>query len=168
MRRNPFVLLAGALLIPYAATAQEVRLYVTSQAGDRIAAKPPLHFSPGSTADSSFTIDEKVRDQEIIGFGASLLEAGMICLNDLDAGRQEKLLQSLFDPEKGAGFSAMKTVIAATDFMSAGPFYTYNDHPGDVAMKLFSIQRDLRPNGVIPLIKRARRYGQFEIGRAHV
>jgi glucosylceramidase len=28
-------------------------------------------------------------------------------------------------------------------------------------MKLFSIQRDLRPNGLIPLIKRARRYGQF-------
>jgi hypothetical protein len=47
--------------------------------------------------------------------------------------------------------------------MSAGPFYSYNDHPGDVAMKLFSIQRDLAPNGLIPFIRRARRYGRFAL-----
>jgi glucosylceramidase len=161
MRRSRLLFSASALLIAYSAAAQEVRVYVTSQAGDRIAAKPPLHFGANSTAAPAFNIDEKVRDQEIIGFGASLLEAGMICLNDLDPEGQEKLLRALFDPDKGAGFSAMKTVIAATDFMSAGPFYTYDDHPGDPGMKLFSIQRDLRPNGLIPFIKRARRYGQF-------
>ena len=57
----------------------------------------------------------------------------------------------------------MKTDIAGSDEMSAGPFYSYDDHPGDVGMKLFSIQRDLQPNGLIPFIKRARRYGQFLI-----
>jgi hypothetical protein len=45
--------------------------------------------------------------------------------------------------------------------MSAGPYYTYDDHPGDVGMKLFSLERDLKPNGLVTYIKRARRYGTF-------
>jgi O-glycosyl hydrolase len=60
-----------------------------------------------------------VRDQEIVGFGGSLLEAGLISLRSLDTPHEEQVLQALFDPAKGAGFSAMKTVIGATDFMSA-------------------------------------------------
>jgi glucosylceramidase len=73
----------------------------------------------------------------------------------------ESVLRALFDPDKGAGFSAMKTVIASTDFMSAGPFYSYDDVPGDVAMNHFSIARDLGPNGLIAFIKLARLYGKF-------
>jgi glucosylceramidase len=109
----------------------------------------------------SFQLDESVVHQEIAGFGASFLEAGMICLNSLDSQQQESVLRALFDPKDGAGFSAMKTVIAATDFMSAGPWYTYDETPGDVRLKHFSIQRDLGPNGLIPYIKRARKYGSF-------
>ncbi len=141
--------------------AREVRVYVTSQAGDRITSKPRLHFSNRPSAGPTFKIDDTSRYQEIVGFGASFLEAGMICINSLGPAAQERVFQSLFDPEKGAGFSAMKTVIGATDFMSAGPYYTYDDHPGDVAMKLFSIERDLKPNGLITYIKRARKYGNF-------
>ena len=152
------------LLIAIAATgsAQELRLYVTSEAGDRIAARQPVHFGTSGTPGAPvFLIDEKVRDQEIVGFGASFLEAGMICLKSLDSAHQEEVLQALFDPGKGAGFTAMKTVIGATDFQSAGPYYTYDDHPGDIGMKLFSIRRDLGPAGLVSYIKRARRYGQF-------
>ena len=108
-----------------------------------------------------FRLDESVVHQKIAGFGASFLEAGMICLNSLDSEQQESVLRALFDPKNGAGFSAMKTVIAATDFMSAGPWYTYDDTPGDVELKHFSIQRDLGPNGLITYIKRARKYGSF-------
>jgi len=157
--RLALVLLAG--LIAFTGSAQEARLYVTSQAGDRLAPKAPARFTNTAQRGVVIRIDEAVRDQEITGFGASFLEAGMICLNSLDSAHQEKVLRSLFDPETGAGFTAMKTVIGATDFQSAGPYYTYDDHPGDLGMKLFSIQRDLGPNGVISYIKRARRYGQF-------
>lgn len=142
---------------------QNVRTYITSRSGERLSQRPGSAFASEAMSRANFRIDETARDQEIIGFGASFLEAGMICLNSLDRPLQEKLLQSLFDPESGAGFTAMKTVIGATDFMSAGPFYSYNDHPGDVAMKLFSIQRDLAPNGLIPFIRRARRYGRFAL-----
>jgi glucosylceramidase len=150
------------LLLAASTRAQEVRVYVTSQAGDRLSPKPVIRFG-SSSGRANFEIDEDKRDQEIVGFGASFLEAGMICINSLEAANQEKLLAALFDPERGAGFSAMKTVIGATDFMSAGPFYTYDDHPGDVGMKLFSIQRDLGRNGLIAYIKRARRYGHFAL-----
>ena len=155
-------LLAAVLLIPCPAPAQEVRVYVTSQAGDRITVKPPLHFGAASAAPA-FVIDDKVRDQEIIGFGASFLESGAICLNSLNTDQQEALLRALFDPERGAGFTAMKADIAASDEMPAGPFYSYDDHPGDVGMKLFSIQRDLGPNGLVRYIQRAAAYGKFVI-----
>src|SRR5437016_4860621 len=124
------------LLLAASTRAQEVRVYVTSEAGDRLSLKPALRFG-NITGRTDFEIDNSKRDQEIVGFGASFLEAGMICINSLDTANQEKLLAALFDPNRGAGFSAMKTVIGATDFMSAGPFYTYDDHPGDVGMKLF-------------------------------
>jgi glucosylceramidase len=144
------------------AFGQEVTVYVSSQAGDRIAPKKSLQFEPQAPKEAqSFQINDAVTDQTIVGFGASFLEAGMICLNSLDPPEQAAVLRALFDPERGAGFSVMKTVIAATDFMSAGPFYSYDDTPGDVELKQFSIQRDLAPNGLITFIKRARRHGSF-------
>lgn len=156
---NGFVLLG---ICPSSSLTQEVKVYVSSLAGDRVTAKPNLGF--GSAMDdqpSAFRIDDSVTHQRIVGFGASFLEAGSICLNSLEPSEQERVLSALFDPVRGAGFSAMKTVIAATDFMSAGPFYSYDDVPGDVEMKHFSVGRDLGPDGLITYIKRARRYGSF-------
>ena len=36
-------------------------------------------------------------------------------------------MKFIFDPFEGIGFSAMKTPIGSTDFMSAGPWYSYDD-----------------------------------------
>jgi glucosylceramidase len=155
-------LLLAASLGLASAGAQEVKVYVSSQAGDRLAAKPSLQFAAQEKAKlPGFRINAAVTDQKIDGFGASLMEAGLICLNDLPPAAQEEVLQQLFNPEKGAGFTAMKTEIAATDFASAGPWYTYDDTPGDVELKNFSVARDLGPNGMITFIKRARQYGRF-------
>ncbi len=159
-RMAVWVSLALSLISP--CIAQQVRLVVSSSAGDRLTVKPPLHFQNSTVAiGPRFEIHDDVRYQTIDGFGASFLEAGLICINDLPAGKQRALYQSLFDVKKGAGFSVMKTVIASTDFMSAGPFYSYDPTPGDVEMKNFSIARDLGPDGLITYIKRARGYGNF-------
>jgi glucosylceramidase len=139
---------------------QNVKVIVSSQAGDRLSSKPNLHFGgKAGVTGPTFAINDDVTYQKIDGFGASILEAGLICINSLPADKQEVVFGSLFDAQQGAGFSAMKTVIGATDFMSAGLFYTYDDTPVDVAMKDFSIARDLGPNGEITFIKRARKYG---------
>ena len=155
--RTCLLSLVAASLLGHAQTAE---VFVTSKSGDRLAAKPSASFQ-AKTGGPAFRIDEAARDQEIVGFGASFLEGGLVALNRLGPARQEEALRALFDPVRGAGFSAMKTVLAGTDFMSAGPWYTYNDNPGDVGMKLFSIRRDLGPNGLVTYIRRARRHGQF-------
>src|SRR5437588_234410 len=141
--------------------AQEARLFVSSRAGDRLTEKPAVRFAPAMSGPATFRLDPSVTHQTIVGFGASFLEAGMVCLNSLEPVQQEAVLRALFHPETGAGFSAMKTAIAATDFMSAGPWYSYADAPGDVELKSFSIARDLGPNGLVTYIRRARRYGSF-------
>ena len=151
-----------SLQLAWSAFGQDVQIYVSSQAGDRIAVKPNLRFVDGvRVGQYNFNVDDAVNYQKIDGFGASLLEAGLICINDLPPMEQEKLLRALFDPKEGAGFSAMKTVIAGTDFMSAGPFYSYAPTPGDLHMQSFSISRDLGTNGLITFIRRARRFGNF-------
>jgi glucosylceramidase len=155
------LLIFGSSLI-FPAFSQEVAVYVTSKAGDRIASKPALYFVAKATRpEPDFRIDDTTAYQKIDGFGASLLEAGPICLDSLDVSAQEAVLRALFDAQQGAGFSAMKTVIGATDFQPAGPYYTYDDLPGDLKLLHFSIARDLQPTGLIPYIKRARQYGNF-------
>jgi glucosylceramidase len=150
------ILLAGV------ASSQTVNLFVSSEAGDRISAKPDRQFSDGqNTGTPTFEVNDAVNYQTIDGFGASLLEAGLVVLNALPPDQQERVLRSLFDLKEGSGFSAMKTEIAATDFQSAGPWYTYDDAPGDMELKNFSIARDLGPNGMATFIKRARKYGNF-------
>ena len=101
--------------------------------------------------------------QSIDGFGASFNEAGMICLNSLNKETQDSVFKMLFDPDSGAGYTLMKSPVAACDFASAGPWYTYNDTPGDTLMEHFTIKRDLGPNGLITFIKKASKYGKFEI-----
>ncbi len=154
-------LLALAAVAPTAA-GQDVLVHRSSAAGERLTRLPDAKFAeaPAPTG-AHFTINEAAQFQRMIGFGASFNEAGMIALNSLEPAQQEQVLESLFDVEKGAGFSAMKTVIAGTDFMSAGPFYSYNDVEGDVEMKHFSIARDLEPNGLVPYIKRSMKHGRF-------
>jgi glucosylceramidase len=158
-------LLVGLLVIVALsgnAFSQEIQLTVSSDSGDRLTAKPALRFQAEvSPQKQKFEIRDEVHYQKMDGFGASFLEAGLICINDLPPDQQEEVFRALFDPKSGAGFSAMKTVIASTDFMSAGPYYSYDPTPGDVDMKGFSIARDLGPNGQITYIKRARRYGSF-------
>lgn len=160
--RIVFALLGASACAAIQVHAQQVTIHRSSMDGDRLTQVESMAFSnsvDGGRAD--FKIDDAVRYQKMLGFGAAFNEAGMICLNSLELAEQEKVLSMLFDVKGGAGFTAMKTVIGSTDFMSAGPFYSHNDTPGDVEMKHFSIARDLQPNGLVPYIKRSMKHGSF-------
>jgi glucosylceramidase len=144
--------------------AQTAKLHTSSTAGDRLTAKPDAQFSDGKPAGSStFRINDSVKYQKVAGFGASIMEAGLMTLNTLPADKQEDVLRALYDPKDGAGYTAMKTPLAGTDFQSAGPWFTYDDTPGDVELKNFSVERDFGPNGVGTYILRARKYGNFAL-----
>ncbi len=150
-------------LSPSLLPAQIVKLHVSSNAGDRLTAKPDVQFVDAGPTGIKFEIDDSKKYQKIDGFGASIMEAGIITLNTLPADKQEEVLRSLFDPKEGAGYTAMKTPLAGTDFQSAGPWFTYDDTPGDVELKNFSVERDFGPNGVGTYILRARKYGNFAL-----
>jgi glucosylceramidase len=142
---------------------QNIVVYSSSQDGDRLT-KTDNAFAPEKESTlPAIRIDTGTHFQKIEGFGATFNEAGMICLNALDSSARNNVLQKLFEPDSGAGYTLMKSPIAACDFASAGPWYTYNDHPGDTSMEHFSIDRDLGPNGLITFIKEASGYGKFEI-----
>lgn len=156
------LMLAGFCVAPL--LGQEVSVYISSQAGDRLSAKPALHFGPTRPATAPlFQIHTGDMMQQMMGFGAAFSEAGALCLHSLPGEQQAQVLRALFDPEQGAGFSAMKAAIGATAFASAGPWYSYDDVPGDVQMKHFSIERDLGANGLIPYIRSAAQYGKFRL-----
>ncbi len=141
-----------------------ITVYSSSQDGDRLTKKEILQFIPEKESSvPAINVDEKTQFQMIDGFGASFNEAGMICLNSLDPEVQDSVMKMLFDPASGAGYTLMKSPLGACDFASAGPWYSYNDTPGDTLMEHFTIERDLGPNGLIPFIKKASRYGKFEI-----
>jgi glucosylceramidase len=142
----------------------DIIVYSSSQDGDRLTRKELLRFSTSvQSSMPAIIVDEKTRFQKMDGFGASFNEAGMICLNSLEPEIQDSVFKMLFDPDSGAGYTLMKSPIAACDFASAGPWYSYNDTPGDTLMEHFTIERDLGPNGLIPFIKKASGYGKFEI-----
>lgn len=159
------VLLVAAFALNVSlSSAQTVKVHVSSKAGDRITAKPDAQFSGTNAAeDATFQINDGVKYQKIDGFGASLMEAGLMVLNTLSADQQEDVLRALFDPKTGAGYTAMKTPLGGTDFQTAGPWFTYDDTPGDVELKNFSVDRDFGPNGVGTYILRARKYGNFAL-----
>jgi glucosylceramidase len=166
-KRNALLSVAALFLVcvlPGFCPAQTASLHVSSKGGDRLTAKSNLQFSESKTvSDTTFEINDAVKLQKIDGFGASIMEAGIMTLNTLPAEKQEEVLRALFDPQAGAGYTAMKTPLAGTDFQSAGPWYTYDDTPGDVELKNFSVERDFGPNGIGTYILRARKYGNFAL-----
>ncbi|PYU01915.1 MAG: hypothetical protein DMG34_17500, partial [Acidobacteria bacterium] len=187
------IVIAGVCLVggmsASAALAQTVKVHVSSHGGDRLTAKPDVQFSESEDAGgassqvnghgnahdkvrghaqvdpqvNTFQVNDAVRYQKMDGFGASIMEAGLMTLNTLPEDKQEEVLRALFDAKDGAGFTAMKTPLAGTDFQSAGPWFTYDDIPGDVELRNFSVERDFAPNGVGTYILRARKYGHFAL-----
>src|SRR2546422_6332956 len=115
-RRRDFRIAAAVLgafalaVLTIPARGQEVKVFVSSKGGDRLAPKTSLRFEarPGNK-QSAYRIDDGKTYQKIDGFGASFLEAGLVCLNSLDPSEKETVLHAPFDPQSGARLSALKT-----------------------------------------------------------
>ena len=127
--------------------SSDIIVYSSSPDGDRLTKRSGLSFTSDKDLSSAdIKIDELTLFQKIDGFGATFNEAGMICINSLDPETKDSVLKMLSAPESGAGFTLMKSPVAACDFASAGPWYTYNDTPGDTSMKHFTI-KDIKLKG---------------------
>lgn len=123
--------------------------------------------------DSGTVIDivPDLANQEIIGFGASLTESAAYSLYQIPEAERNKVMERLFDPQKGIGLSFLRNTIGSSDFALTGDLltlddknaqglpigpYSYDDVPEgqeDWDLKQFSIDRD--KSMVIPLLKQA-------------
>jgi glucosylceramidase len=92
--------------------------------------------------------------QTINGFGACFNELGWTSLSALNSTDRQKIMRELFAPGVGANFTICRMPVGANDF--SRDWYSYDETPGDFALKDFSIANDEQT--LIPFIKNAQQY----------
>lgn len=138
-----------------AAVPTPIQAYLSDAFGYRFHSIGPIQWQTNAPTNESIHLDLTTKHQQFDGVGGSFLRSGAILLNQLPAQVQSDLLEALFHPTRGAGFSIGKVPIAATDFMPP-VWYTYNDYPAyDTSLSNFSIAHDLTINGTVQFIQRA-------------
>lgn len=124
----------------------------------KLAPQPDLRFRSGQVEGKRvIQVDDTTSYQSVVGLGSSLEHSTCYNLSLLPEERRERVLESLFHPERGIGMSLMRICIGTSDF-APGPFYTYDDVPDgqeDPKLDRFSIERDREY--VLPAIKAAQR-----------
>lgn len=130
-------LLAAAFVA--AEGGEELRLFQTTAAKDfREIATPGFTIHPYPAVEA-LDVDAARPKHEFLALGASLTDASAWILSKMPPEKREKLLRELFTPE-GCNLGAIRLNIGASDYSTG--LYSYDDTPGDVEMKNFSIARD--------------------------
>jgi hypothetical protein len=90
--------------------------------------RSPISFGPQRAPEPTILVNDAKRYQEIDGFGASVTDSSAWLLrNKLSDSQFQKLMERLFDREKGIGLSLLRQPIGSSDF--ALEDYTYDDMP---------------------------------------
>ena len=118
---------------------EELRLFqTTEEKGFREIATPGFTIHPYPCIEP-LDVDAAVAKHEFLALGASLTDASAWVLANMPEEKRAKLLRELFTPE-GCNLGAIRLNIGASDYSTG--LYSYNDTPGDVGMKSFSLARD--------------------------
>ena len=104
----------------------------------------PLETQPCVFVDPGRTF------QTMIGIGGALTDASAETFAKMPKEKQQEILQQYFDPEKGLGYTLVRTNIHSCDFSSSS--YTYVNE-NDAALNSFSVAHDRQFR--IPFIKQA-------------
>ena len=116
-----------------------LRLFQTTEAkGFREIATPGFTIHPYPAVEA-LDIDSAKELHEFLALGASLTDASAWVLANMPAEKREKLMKELFTPA-GCNLGAIRLNIGASDYSTG--LYSYDDTPGDVEMKDFSLARD--------------------------
>ena len=118
---------------------EELRLFQTTESKDfREIATSGFTIHPYPAVDA-LDVDAAKEMHEFLALGASLTDASAWVLANMPAGKRQKLLRELFTTE-GCNLGAIRLNIGASDYSTG--LYSYDDVPGDVEMKHFSLARD--------------------------
>ena len=131
------------------------RQVITAKNSDhRLTESESLQFEEYNQPDEHFPtimLDPDKKYQTIEGFGGAITDAAAETFFKLPKNKQEEILQSYFDREKGIGYSLCRTQINSCDFSSES--YAYSEVEGDIKLEHFSVKPDQKFR--IPLIKAA-------------
>jgi len=112
----------------------------------------PMEITAGAPADKTpvLEVDPGTTYQVMDGFGGCFNDLGWQALLALPVLEREAALKALFDPT-GANFTLCRMPMGANDFSLK--WYSFDETPGDYAMRNFSISRDRED--LIPYIRAA-------------
>lgn len=121
---------------------------------------PQADFVPakGAPNENTIVLDPSEKGQPILGFGANWTDTDVYNLLRMSLAEQDKVLEALFDPEKGAGWSFMRVPFGSTDWERNFSFYSYDDVPEkqkDWNLDHFSVQKDI-DRGFFALLRRVK------------
>ncbi len=139
-----------------------IRLTGTQSTMDRRYVLSPFAeqwMQPADAPDAdTIVIDPYEKGQPILGFGANWTDTDFYNLTRMSRPEQDRALEMLFDPEKGAGWNFMRVPFGSTDWERNFDFYSYDDMPAgekDWDLAHFSIQRDI-DRGFFAMLRRVR------------
>ena len=95
-------------------------------------------------------VDRERTYQTLLGIGGAITDAAAEVWARLPPPKQAELLEAYFNPERGLGYSLLRTTIHSSDFSSAS--YTYVKD-GDTALASFDVAPDRRFR--LPMIRAA-------------
>jgi glucosylceramidase len=121
-------------------TYSSIKILVTSEGGNKIAAKDNVSFVNGTAKGTVVKIDPQKVKQTIDGIGSSFTESSAFVLAHLEPAARKEVMNKIFSDE-GANFSLTRTHIGSCDFCVEGK-YSYTDKKGDKALESFTISPD--------------------------
>ena len=121
-----------------------------------LSAEPLLSFDDRPALPTTLEIDPSQRFQSMVGFGANLTDASAwLIQKKLSEPQRTALLQELFGPSPGLGFSFTRLTIGASDFSLK--HYSLDDRPAgqtDFPLAHFSL-KEMQPE-VLPTLHAAK------------
>ncbi len=117
--------------------------------------------------ENSIALNPAEKGQPLLGFGANWTDTDVYNLLRMSEREQDKVLELIFDPDKGAGWNFMRVPFGSTDWERNVDYYTYDDMPEDGGedwdLKRFSIQKDI-DRGLFALLRKVKeRYPAVEL-----
>lgn len=102
-------------------------VWVTSEAGDKIARHPNVDFAPGVAQGVRVVVRPDQVKQTLWGIGTSFTESSAFVLAHLPIEKRREVMAKIYG-EQGANFAMARTMIGASDFSVVGK-YSYAPNP---------------------------------------
>ncbi len=129
----------------------------TADLSQRMQRLPDMRMEPGGARVPMVVhVQDRVRYQTILGFGAALTDSSAFLIRDaLTPAARNGLMRELFSPT-GIDLNYIRLPMGASDFTARGKPYSYDDMPGksDPGLRHFSVAHDLPY--IIPTLRQAR------------